>query len=311
MRTAFINELMTLAEQDKRIVLLTADVGFSVFERFKEKYPNRFYNVGIAEQNLIGVAAGLALRGKKPYAYSIVPFLTMRACEQVRVDVCYHNLDVKLIGVGGGFAYGLLGPTHHAIEDIAITRSFPNMNVIAPGDPYEAKNAVSKSYLNNNPTYIRLSRNNEPTIYRFTSDDIFEVGKAICMRKGSGIAILSTGNMLEQASLLSEKLSEKEINHALFSFHTIKPIDKETLRTVFYEFDYVITMEEHNIFGGFYSVVMEEYGMGMIRDYRVKKIIPFAINDTYSHYVGGQDCLRKQYKIDNGSILEKLNAFIS
>ena len=189
MRTTFINELIKLAEKDEKIILLAGDLGFSVFEKFREKFPERYYNMGIAEQNMVGVAAGMAMRGKKPYVYSIVPFVVMRPFEQVRVDVCYHELDIKLVGVGGGFAYGPLGATHHSIEDISIMRTLPNMQVISPGDPYEAKNAIIKSYSNNKPTYIRLSKNNEPLLHKNISDESFQIGRAICMKKGKKIAI--------------------------------------------------------------------------------------------------------------------------
>ena len=161
-----------------------------VSKQFKKLYPDRYYNMGIAEQNMIGVAAGLAMRGKKPYVYSIIPFLIMRSYEQVRVDICYHNLDIKLIGSGGGVAYGPAGATHHAIEDLSLMRGLPNMDVISPGDPYEAKNALQKSYENNNPTYIRLSKNNEPMLHSNLKDENFKIGKSICMKEGKNIAIV-------------------------------------------------------------------------------------------------------------------------
>ena len=158
MRTAFVNTLIELAEKDENIYLLTGDLGFSVLEGFIQKFPERFINCGVAEQNMMGVAAGLALSGKKPYVYSIIPFVTMRCFEQVRNDICYQNLDVKIVGVGSGLAYGFLGATHHAIEDIAILRVLPNMTILSPGDPTEARELTLKSYQTKNPTYLRLNK---------------------------------------------------------------------------------------------------------------------------------------------------------
>ena len=139
MRTAFIKTVEELAENDERLYLITGDLGFSVLENFRDKFKERFLNVGVAEANMVGISAGLALSGKIPFTYSIIPFATMRCYEQIRDDVCYQNLNVKIIGVGGGFSYGELGVTHHSIEDISIMRSLPNMTVIAPGDPIEVK----------------------------------------------------------------------------------------------------------------------------------------------------------------------------
>ena len=158
MRKTFINTLINLAREDKDIVLITPDMGFSVLEPFFEEFPERSFNCGIAEQNAVSLAAGLALMGKKPYVYTIIPFLTMRAFEQIRVDVAYMNTNVKLVGIGAGFTYGCAGATHHAIEDISIMRSLPNMNVYCPGDNREAEQIVKLSAKINKPAYIRISR---------------------------------------------------------------------------------------------------------------------------------------------------------
>lgn len=311
MRTAFVNKLMELASKDERIVLITGDMGFPMFDEFKKLYPDRYYNMGIAEQNMIGVAAGLAMRGKKPYVYSIIPFLIMRSYEQVRVDICYHNLDIKLIGSGGGVAYGPAGATHHAIEDLSLMRGLPNMDVISPGDPYEAKNALQKSYENNNPTYIRLSKNNEPMLHSNLKDENFKIGKSICMKEGKNIAILTTGNILEQAQNISNKLENMKINNALYSFHTIKPIDKERLLEIYMNFKYIVVLEEHTIHGGLYSSIMEEYGKGDLNSYTTEKILSISINDVFSHHVGSQENLRKFFAIDEESVISKIYEMIT
>ncbi len=306
MRTAFVNELMKLAEKDERIVLLTGDMGFPMFDKFKELYPDRYYNMGIAEQNMIGVAAGLAMRGKKPYVYSIIPFLIMRTYEQVRVDVCYHNLDIKFIGSGGGIAYGPAGATHHAIEDISLMRALPNMCVISPGDPYEAKNAIKESYKNNSPTYIRLSKNNEPLLHKNLDDTDYTIGKSIFMKEGKTLAILATGNILEEALNISNKLDELEIENSLYSFHTIKPIDKEVLEKIFNKYEKIVIMEEHTGIGGLYSSVMEEYGKGKVKNYTVNKILSISIDDKFSHYVGSQENLREYFGIDEKTVINRI-----
>lgn len=310
MRTAFVNKLMELAKKDDRIVLLTGDMGFPMFDKFKELYPDRYYNIGIAEQNMIGVAAGLAMRGKKPYVYSIIPFLIMRSYEQVRVDVCYHNLDIKFVGSGGGVAYGPAGATHHAIEDISLMRGLPNMQVISPGDPYEARNAIEKSYITSKPTYIRLSKNNEPLLHKGLDDREFEIGKSICVKKGNNMAILATGNILEEALNVSNELDNLDIKNSLYSFHSIKPIDKKTLNKIFKNYKYIVTMEEHNIIGGLYGAVMEEYGKGIINDYSIEKVLPIAINDKFSHHVGDQNNIRKYFGIDKNSVINKIKEML-
>ena len=310
MRTAFVNKLMELAKKDDRIVLLTGDMGFPMFDKFKELYPDRYYNIGIAEQNMIGVAAGLAMRGKKPYVYSIIPFLIMRSYEQVRVDVCYHNLDIKFVGSGGGVAYGPAGATHHAIEDISLMRGLPNMQVISPGDPYEARNAIEKSYITSKPTYIRLSKNNEPLLHKGLDDREFEIGKSICVKKGNNMAILATGNILEEALNVSNELDNLDIKNSLYSFHSIKPIDKKTLNKIFKNYKYIVTMEEHNIIGGLYGAVMEEYGKGIINDYSIEKVLPIAINDKFSHHVGDQNNIRKYFGIDKDSVINKIKEML-
>lgn len=307
MRTTFINTLIELAKNDDRIVLLTADLGFSVFEKFEKEFPDRFYNIGISEQNMVGIASGLAIAGKKVYVYSIVPFITMRAFEQVRIDICYHNLDVKLIGVGGGLAYGPAGATHHAIEDISIMRSLPNMTVLAPGDPYEAKQSILETYKIKTPSYIRLSKNGEPLIHENTENLKFEIGKSIMINEGNEILLLTTGNMLEQANEIYKdiyRLTDKKIG--FYSFPTIKPIDKEMILKISKKYKYIVTLEEHSIIGGLYSSISEVLMKNNLKEFKLERIIPFAIEDKFSHCVGSQMHIRKCYNLDKESIITEI-----
>jgi transketolase len=289
MRTTFINTLVEQAAADESIFLLTPDMGFSVFEKFIELYPERYLNVGIAEQNAIGVAAGLALSGYKVYVYSIVPFVTMRCFEQVRVDVAYMNTNVKLVGVGGGYSYGPAGATHHAIEDIAIMRSLPNMTVCCPGDPLEARQLVEQSLSRPGPMYIRLGKNNEPLIH--DAGDRVQFGKASVLRKGMGFALITTGNMLEQGKAWVDAWVAEGYDPEFISMHTVKPLDEGTIASVVDRGMGIVTLEEHTVIGGLGSAV-SDYVASIGCSCQVLKV---GIPDIFSHYVGSQKALREHY----------------
>lgn len=297
MRTAFIKKLIEMAKKDKDIYLITADLGFSVFEEFKEMFPNRFINVGIAESAMIGIAAGLAIEGKKVYAYSIIPFITMRCFEQIRVDLCYQNLNVNLIGVGGGLSYGSSGATHHAIEDIAIMRALPNMKVICPGDPFEAENAIQEVINMEGPSFIRLNKNNEPRLYNEEKVE-FHIGKGIKIFEGNDLSIITTGNMLEQAINISKTLKLNGYSVKLISMHTIKPIDISLVNECISETKYLFTIEEHNLIGGLGSAISEIISTNTEKI----KFKPFGIPDVYADCSGSRDYFRKKYEIDEESI---------
>lgn len=305
MRQTFINTLIRLAERDKRIYLLTADLGFSVLENFAQKFPKRFLNCGVAEQNMIGVAAGLALSGKKVYVYSIIPFVTMRCFEQIRNDICYQNSDVKIIGVGAGFSYGPLGTTHHSIEDLAILRALPNMTVLSPADPIETKALVIESYKTKNPTYIRLDREGKEILYHSRPE--IAIGKPTVLKEGKDGAIITTGTYLKIGISLIKKLRRQGYDLKLISMHTLKPIDKKALINEIREEKLIFTLEEHNIIGGLGSAVGEilfDFNLGN----RVLKRIGVA--DQYADVIGEQDYLKKYYKIDPESIYRKIIAYL-
>ncbi|MEG0307365.1 MAG: transketolase C-terminal domain-containing protein [Clostridium sp.] len=298
MRSTFINKLTEMARDDKEIYLITGDLGFSVFENFQEEFPERFINVGIAESTMIGIAAGLALNGKKVYCYSIIPFLTMRCFEQIRVDLCYQNLNVNLVGVGGGLSYGPQGATHHSIEDISIMRSLPNMKVICPGDPFETECAVEQVLRIEGPTFIRLNKNNEPILYNNKNIE-FKIGKAIEIFEGNEISIITTGNMLEQSIKIAEKLKKDNYSVKLISMHTIKPIDRDIIKECIEKTNYIFIIEEHSIIGGLASAISE-----VITENISKLIVfkSFGIPDTYANTSGSREYFRKQYNIDEDSI---------
>lgn len=254
MRTTFIQTLIELAEQDDTIWLLCGDLGYSVLEPFAARFSDRYLNVGVSEQNMIGVAAGLALCGKQVFCYSIANFPIMRCLEQIRNDVCYHNLSVRIVAVGGGLAYGAAGYTHHAVEDIGIMRILPNMTVLAPGDPVETALAVRAVVRHQGPCYLRLGKANEPIVHGTTPD--FEIGKAILIRPGQDVTLISTGGTLSMTVEAAERLGERGCSARVLSMPTVKPLDLDAVNLAAAETKGIVTVEEHTR-GGLGSEVAE------------------------------------------------------
>jgi transketolase len=243
MRTAFIETLCQLAENDSRIWLVNGDLGFSVLERFATRFPTRYLNAGVAEQNMIGVAAGLALAGKVVFTYSIANFPTFRCLEQIRNDVCYHNLNVKVVAVGGGLSYGSAGYTHHGVEDLAVMGVLPNMTVVAPGDPVETRLATEALAAQPGPAYLRLGKANEPVVH--TTDPAFRLGQAIQVRAGEDVALFSTGAMLQTVVTAAEVLAGRGVSARVLSMPTLQPLDETSVVGVARELGRVVTVEEH------------------------------------------------------------------
>jgi transketolase len=302
MRNTFIKTLIKLAEQDERIFVITPDLGFSVLEEFEQKFPDRFLNVGIAEANAVSIASGLALSGKIVYVYSIMPFVTMRPFEQIRVDVAYMNTNVRLVGVGAGLTYGPAGATHHSIEDIAIMRALPNMTVFAPCDPYEVEKITEESVSHQGPIYFRLAKKGEPIISN--QQENIKIGKANYIKRcsDSKIAILFTSNASDIALEISQKLEKEKLENELVSMHTIKPFDYKALEDILKNKKYIFTIEEHSIIGGLGSVVAE-YIAESIQNPVFKR---FALPDEYSHYVGSQYYIREKFAFTTESIYTKI-----
>ena len=301
MRTTFIKTLIELARQDDNIFLLTPDMGYSVLEPFRNEFPDRFLNTGIAEQNTIGVAAGLALTGKIVYVYSIIPFVTMRCYEQVRLDLAYNNTNVKLIGIGAGLTYGSLGPSHHAVEDIAIMRSIPNMTVLCPGDPIEVAELVKASHATFGPTYIRLGKNGEPRIH--PEGTKIEIGKAITIVDGNDFALITTSNMLETGKKWVDEWKQDDVSVSLISMPSIKPFDSDTVIQLIEKEIPILVVEEHNVIGGLGTAVSEVIA-------KVGKPVKFkqiGINDEFSHVVGEHSFQREKFMLDKKPSLEFLD----
>ena len=301
MRDTFVRTLVELAKEDENIELLTGDLGFGVLKPFWEQCPNQFTNAGIAEQNMTSVAAGMALEGKNVFTYSIGNFPTLRSLEQIRNDCAYHDANVKVVCVGGGFVYGSLGMSHQATEDLAILRALPNVIVMAPADLVEAEECTKALAKYNGTAYLRLGRGGEKRIH--DKIDNFEIGKSIKVHDGKKIAILSTGAIFEEVTDAYDKLVEKGYNPAVYTFPTVKPIDIRTIETISSEFELVVTVEEHNVIGGFGSAVSEVMARTSEGNARLLSI---GLNDEYSVRVGNQKYLREQYGMDSKSMVDRI-----
>lgn len=289
MRIAFVRSLIESARTDERIFLLVGDVGYSLVEPFAREFPDRFINIGIAEQNMIGIAAGLAMSGKTVFVYSLANFPTLRCVEQIRNDICYHQANVKVVASGGGLAYGALGVTHHVTEDLGIMRVLPNMTIIAPADPLESELATRAIAKRSGPCYLRLAKTGEPLLHKTIPD--FQIGKAIVMRNGKDITLIAIGGILNNTMQAAEQLSELGIQCRVISMHTLKPLDIETVKAAAKQTRAIITVEEHNIIGGLGSAVSEvlaEWGCRVT----FKRI---GLNDTFCYQVGSQAYLQKLY----------------
>lgn len=301
MRDTFVKTLVELAKKNKNIELVTGDLGFGVLKPFWEQCPNQFTNAGIAEQNMTGIAAGMALSGKIVFTYSIGNFPTLRCLEQIRNDCAYHNANVKIVCVGGGFSYGSLGMSHQATEDIAIMRALPNVAVFAPGDLVEAEE-ITKAIVDYPGTcYLRLGRGGEKRIH--DKIDNFQIGKAIKIKDGKDIAIFSTGAIFDEVLDAYNELVKNGINPVVYTFPTVKPIDKEAIIEIAKKCRYIFTVEEHNVVGGFGSAVSE-----VVASLKGKKATIHAVglNDEYSTNVGNQKYLRKQHGLSFDQIVETI-----
>ena len=300
MRKTFLNTLVEEARKDERIFLITPDIGYSVLEPFMHEFPERFLNVGVAEQNAVSIAAGMALCGLVPYVYTINPFVCMRPFEQVRVDVAYMNTNVRIVGVGAGFSYGSAGATHHSIEDIALMRCLPNMTVVCPGDPWEVAQATKASVNYKGPMFFRLGKQGEPVINDLKTK--FKIGKAITVRAGKDLHIITTSNTLEMGNEICDLLKEKKLSASLISMHTIKPFDTALVNTLLATKKPLFTVEEHSLIGGLGSAVAE-----IIAESKYHPLFRrFGLADKFSHYVGSHNFIREKYGLTAKNISKNI-----
>ncbi len=299
MRDAFVKKLNELANEDESIFFITADLGFGVFDEFSKNFPNQYLNVGVAEQNMTGIATGLALEGRKVFTYSIANFATLRCLEQIRNDAAYHEVNLTIVASGGGFTYGALGMSHHATEDISIMRSIPNLQVVSPctaWETYHATNALSKT---KGVSYLRIEKGGiqSPPNKNAT----FEIGKAIEMQSGKDITIIGTGGIIVDCLKAADLLKNNGLSAQVISMHSIKPLDEACIKECAINNKNIITVEEHNKIGGLGSAVSEiiaQHNLGCNL-----KII--ALEDTFSSVVGSQEFLRDYYKLDSKTIFQE------
>lgn len=297
MRKTFINTLIECAKKDESIFVLVGDLGFSVFEEFASLFPDRYINVGVAEQNMTGIAAGLAYEGYKLITYSIGNFNTLRCFEQIRNDVCYHNLNVKIVSVGAGFSYGSQGYTHFAIEDIAAMRLLPNMRVYSPSTINEMEFVTNQLFTENSPCYVRIGSSALNLDYEIKKDKINIV------KEGKDILILVTGNIISNVIEASKLLEEKGINVCIASVYSLEPFDTDFLKKKIKDIKKIITIEEHGI-GGLYSIVSEAL---VNDDIKVKGLYIFK---DACKYADSQNYMRGRYGLDPNNIKNIILNFI-
>jgi len=301
-RAGFIRTLLDVAEQDSRIEFVVADLGFGVIEPFVERYPDRFLNVGVAEQNMTGVAVGLALTGSVVFTYSIANFPTLRCLEQLRNDACYHRANVKVVAVGGGLAYGALGMSHHATEDLAILRCIPGLAVAAPGDPLEAAAITRTAAATEGPFYLRLGKSGEQAVHG--ADLEIPVGSSIEILGGNDVVLLSTGGMLATALAVGEALGSRGVQARVVSMPWVQPIDTEAVLRAGAETGLVVTIEEHSTRGGLGGAVAEI----LAEQPFAAPLLRIGIPPGYTSLVGSHKYLLEHYGLDVPTVIDRVMA---
>lgn len=303
MRNAYIDAINQLAGENKNILALVADNGAIVFDKYRANYPNQFINFGIAEANMVAVAAGLASKGKIPFAYTIAGFITMRAYEQVRNDVCLQKQNVKLVGVGAGVVYSSLGATHHATEDISIMRVLPGMTIFNPASPIETRLATLSAAEINGPVYIRVGSTKEPEIY--DENYKFEPFKGVTLKEGKDITLITTGAITFEVLKAAKELEQDGINVRVINMHTLKPVDEEIIIKAAEETKAIISVEEHNCIGGLASIVSETLIKLKNKDFIFDKM---GLDDCFCKGYGCHADLRENLGISAEKIKERVRA---
>lgn len=300
MRNNLVKAICEEAETNKDVIIVTGDLGYNVLDKFYNRFPKQYINAGISEQNMTSVAAGLALTGKMVFTYSIGSFSTLRCLEQIRNDICYHNANVKIVALAAGFAYGALGMSHHATEDISVMKGLPNITIFSPCDPLETVAVTKKAMELTTPCYIRLGRGGEPNIHSEFDFSNFEIGKAYKLSDGNAnVCIFSTGAITIEAKKAVDELKIEGVNVELFSFPSIKPIDESFVKECSLNHNVIVTLEENNIYAGFGASIADI--LSRVEE-KHATIIKLGLNDEYPSIVGDTNYLRKYYKMDSETI---------
>ena len=300
MRDAFFNELYEIAKKDKDVIIISADNGAPSLDQFSQNLPNQFFTVGIAEQQMIGMACGMAVEGKKVYTYAIAPFVTTRVHEFNKLCLGAMNLPIVNLGVGAGYAYDIMGPTHHTIEDISIMRCIPNMTVHSPADSATASSLAQLSYENPSPQYIRFDRTGIPDLYSDRKVD-FRQG-LISVRDGEDLCIIATGIMVHQAIEVASELEKEGISAKIIDLHRVKPINKEFLLESIKGCPQIVTMEEHLLAGGMGSAIVE-----ILSDEGITiSVLRIGQDDKFVFELGGREEIWKAHGLDASGILKQI-----
>lgn len=301
MRNAFVEELLSLARKDDRVTLLSGDIGNHMFDAFKAEYPDRFYNCGIAEANMTGVAAGMALSGLRPVTYTIAAFNTARCLEQIRVDICYHGLPVVIVGTGGGLSYANLGPTHHALEDVAWMRSLPGMTVVCAGDPVETRLALRAALAHDGPVYLRIGKKGEPCVHQTPPE--FTLGRCLPLRQGRDVCLLGVGAILPEAVKAAQLLGQQGISAGVASMPTVKPLDTAFLANLGDTVRLVAVVEEHGPCGGAFEAVAAFFA---VRGGNLPRLVRFGTPDAFLCEAGGQGWHREKLGLDGAAMARRV-----
>jgi transketolase len=302
MRNAFADEITKLAAADPSVVLLSGDIGNRMFEDFKAAAPGRFFNCGVAEANMIGMAAGLAMNGMRPVAYTITPFLTYRVMEQIRDDLCYHHLPVVLVGTGSGLRYASLGATHHSLEDMAMLRALPGMTVLAPADGLELRACLGDALKRDGPAYMRIGKKGEQTVHAAQPEAA--IGRAFELRSGADLCLLGTGVMVATALEVADLLAKRGVAVSVYSVPTVKPLDEAFLAGVFGRFPLVASLEEHGLIGGFGGAIAE--WMADQAEAPSARLLRFGTPDRFMHVAGETHYAQEYFGIAAPQIAERI-----
>ena len=303
MRNAFAAEIETLADSDVRIVMLSGDIGNRLFDKLRGKHPNRFINCGVAEANMMGVAAGLALSGLRPVVYTITPFTTTRCLEQIRVDVAYHEAPVIIVGTGAGLAYAELGPTHHSLEDFAILRAIPNLQILAPWDSPSLKSLLRDALASNKPAYIRIGKKGEKDIR--VQGPPAKIGELQVAREGRDVCVLAVGTVAQEALDAAERIAaDNGLSCHVVLVGTVKPFDANQILSLAQRFQKLITVEEHAVTGGFGEQVAATLALAGSRT----KVRCLGARDEFMHHVGSQSYARSYFGIDAPAIAKAIRS---
>ncbi len=304
MRNAFADEVTRLAKEDPRVMLLSGDIGNRLFDKLRAQSPSQFLNCGVAEQNMMGVAAGMGLSGLRPIVYTIAPFTTSRCLEQIKVDVAYHRAPVIIVGTGSGLSYASLGPTHHSLEDFAILRAIPNLQILAPWDTISLRVCLRMAMQTNKPTYIRIGKKGEADLCEAHS--VPAIGSGLTLFEGTQLCIIAVGTAAHEAQLAGKRLKQLGVKVEVIITHTVKPSPLLLFDNLLHQFDRFVTVEEHARIGGFGEAFLSRLAMRGMN----KRIICLGTDDRFMAVVGSQSYARSHFGIDSGSIVQAASTLL-